>query len=105
MCTECGWRNLQRQPYLCSWVDLKAAYKRKYKRSDNLKNAVAVAGRQHCHQYGSRLQPRCCGQHTPGHKCGGSVHRGTFHSTLPSCWMQGGQMIQLSAGGQLQTSA
>jgi hypothetical protein len=47
MCTECGWRNLQRQPYLCSWVDLKAAYKRKYKRSDNLKNAVTAAGRRH----------------------------------------------------------
>lgn len=44
LCTECGWRRIQRPDYLCSWVDLKKYYIEKFKRGGNLRSCVEAVG-------------------------------------------------------------
>jgi hypothetical protein len=41
---ECKWRGLTVPPVLCSWVDLKRAYTRHFKRAANLRSCVEAAG-------------------------------------------------------------
>eukprot|EP00775_Hariotina_reticulata_P003768 gene3768-4027_t len=44
LCMECRWRRIQRPDYLCSWVDLKQCFVKKYKKGGNLRTCVEAAG-------------------------------------------------------------